>query len=60
MQKNLNEARELSLSFLYWLQTETPRDEGGYGYPELKPWPFIFDTTDGRAKKLTSVSQGVS
>ena len=28
-------ARELSLSLLYWLQTEAPRPDGGVGYPGL-------------------------
>jgi len=33
----LDEARRLSLGFLYWLQTEVPRDDGqGFGYPELR------------------------
>ncbi len=35
----LAEAKRLSLGFLYWLQTECPRDEGGRGYPELKLRP---------------------
>ncbi|MFC7582622.1 FAD-dependent oxidoreductase [Nonomuraea antimicrobica] len=33
----LREARQLSLSFLYWMQTEAPRPDGGVGYPELRP-----------------------
>jgi hypothetical protein len=43
----LNEAKRLSLGFLYWLQTEAPRDEGGYGYPELKLRPDIMLSEDG-------------
>lgn len=43
----LNEARRLSLSFLYWLQTEAPRDDGGRGYPELKLLPGVMGTADG-------------
>lgn len=47
----LQEARWLSLGFLYWLQTEAPRDDGkGNGYPELKPRPDIMGTRDGLAK----------
>ncbi|RPI99331.1 MAG: FAD-dependent oxidoreductase, partial [Chloroflexi bacterium] len=46
----LNEARRLSLSFLYWLQTEAPRDEGGSGYPELCLRPDVMDTADGLSK----------
>jgi hypothetical protein len=33
--KNLDAARQLSLSLLYWLQTEAPRPDGGHGYPGL-------------------------
>ena len=44
-----DEARRLSLGFLYWLQTECPRDDGGFGYPELKVRPDIMGTDDGLA-----------
>src|SRR5438445_6621047 len=40
-------ARRLSLGFLYWLQTEAPRDDGGHGYPELRPRPDIMGSADG-------------
>lgn len=43
-------ARELSLSFLYWMQTEAPRPDGGTGYPGLALRPDIVDTSDGLAK----------
>ncbi|GAA4991696.1 FAD-dependent oxidoreductase [Actinopolymorpha pittospori] len=43
-------ARELSLSFLYWMQTEAPRPDGGTGYPGLALRPDIVDTADGLAK----------
>jgi hypothetical protein len=33
--KNLDAARQLSLSLLYWLQTDAPRPDGGHGYPGL-------------------------
>jgi hypothetical protein len=47
----LNEAKRLSLGFLYWLQTEAPRDDGrGYGYPELQLRPDIMGTSDGLSK----------
>lgn len=47
----LREARRLSLSFLYWLQTEAPRDDGrGVGYPGLRLMPEGSGTTDGLAK----------
>ncbi|MEM9950368.1 MAG: FAD-dependent oxidoreductase [Chloroflexota bacterium] len=43
----LDEAKSLSLGFLYWLQTECLRDDGGYGYPELKLRPDVMGTSDG-------------
>jgi hypothetical protein len=43
----LDEARRLSLSFLYWLQTEAPRDDGGLGYPELLLRPDVMGTDHG-------------
>jgi hypothetical protein len=46
----LDEAKRLSLGFLYWLQTECPRDEGGFGYPELKLRPDVMGTDDGLSK----------
>ncbi len=47
-----DEAKRLSLGFLYWLQTECPRDqaEDGVGYPELKLRSDAMDTTDGLSK----------
>jgi FAD dependent oxidoreductase len=46
----LEEARQLSLSWLYWLQTEAPRPDGGIGYPGLYLRPDLVGTTDGLAK----------
>jgi hypothetical protein len=46
----IDEAKRLSLGFLYWLQTECPRDEGGYGYPELMLRSDIMGTADGLSK----------
>jgi len=47
----LDEARRLSLGFLYWLQTEAPRDDGqGLGYPELKLLPDALGTRSGLAQ----------
>jgi hypothetical protein len=34
--RNLEASRQLSLSLLYWLQTEAPRPDGGAGYPGLR------------------------
>ncbi|MER6525811.1 FAD-dependent oxidoreductase [Streptomyces sp. NPDC001508] len=46
----LDGARELSLSLLYWLQTEAPRPDGGTGFPGLRPRPDVTGTSDGLAK----------
>jgi hypothetical protein len=48
--KHLSMAKALSLSFLYWLQTEAPRDEGGTGYPELRLVQNALGTDDGLSK----------
>jgi hypothetical protein len=46
----LHAAKALSLGFLYWLQTEAPRDDGGKGYPELKLRPDVMETGDGLSR----------
>ncbi|MCI0494156.1 FAD-dependent oxidoreductase, partial [candidate division KSB1 bacterium] len=46
-QQLLQHAKDLSLGFLYWLQTEAPRDDGGNGYPELKLKTDMMGTDDG-------------
>ncbi|MCS7034904.1 MAG: FAD-dependent oxidoreductase [Phycisphaerae bacterium] len=46
----LQEARQQSLCFLYWMQTEAPRWNGGTGYPGLKLRGDVLGTTDGFAK----------
>ncbi len=51
-QKHLDGARQLSLSMMYWMQTEAPRHDGGTGYPELKMRPELVDTDDGLAKRV--------
>lgn len=48
-EKNIYQAKQLSLSLLYWLQTEAPRPDGK-GYPGLKLRKDIFNTEDGLAK----------
>jgi hypothetical protein len=48
--ENLSLAKALSLSFLYWLQTEAPRDDGGKGYPELRLVKDALGTEDGLSK----------
>jgi FAD dependent oxidoreductase len=47
---NLEASRQLSLSFLYWMQTEAPRHDGGQGYPGLRPRGDVVGTDDGLAK----------
>lgn len=67
--KHLHAAKQLSLSLLYWLQTEAPRSGGAKGYPELKLRPDITGTPDGfsmhpyiresrRIKALETVVEG--
>jgi len=50
--RNREATRQLSLSALYWLQTEVPRPDGGTGYPGLRLRPDIVGTTDGLAQDL--------
>lgn len=48
--RNLEAARQLSLSLLYWLQTEAPRPDGGAGYPGLRlRGDVVGGTPDGLA-----------
>lgn len=51
-QQAIAEARQLSLSLLYWMQSEAPRHDGGYGYPELRLRDDVMDTADGLAKHV--------
>lgn len=43
-------SRQLSLSFMYWLQTEAPRPDGGQGWPGLRMRGDVVGTDDGLAK----------
>jgi hypothetical protein len=43
-------ARELSLSALYWLQTEAPRPDGGTGFPGLRLRGDVTGSADGLAQ----------
>jgi hypothetical protein len=43
-------AKQLSLSLLYWMQTEAPRADGGSGWRGLRLRPDITGTEDGMAK----------
>jgi hypothetical protein len=49
-EKHLDAAKQLSLSMIYWMQTEAPRDDGGTGHPELRLRRDIVGTADGLAK----------
>jgi hypothetical protein len=44
----LDAARGVSLAYLYWLQTEAPRDDGSpeSGWPEFLPLTTFFNTSD--------------
>ncbi len=47
---HLDRAKQLSLSLLYWMQTEAPRPDGKTGWPGLRLRPDIVGTEDGLAK----------
>jgi hypothetical protein len=48
--ENLRQCRQLSYSLMYWMQTEAPRHDGGYGYPGLRLRHDVVGTEDGLAK----------
>jgi hypothetical protein len=48
--RHLQGGRQLSLSLLYWLQTEAPRSDGKQGWPGLRLRPDVVGTADGLAK----------
>ena len=48
--RHLAAAKQLSLSWLYWLQTECPRPDGGTGWQGLRLRRDIVGTEDGLAK----------
>jgi hypothetical protein len=47
----MREAHEAALGYLYWIQTECPRQDGSghAGFPELRPVTEAFGTPDGVA-----------
>jgi hypothetical protein len=49
---HLKEAKQLSLSFLYWLQTEAPTSKGTLGYQGLRLRKDVMGTEDGMAKSI--------
>jgi hypothetical protein len=48
--QHIERARQLSLSFFYWLQTAAPRPDGGVGWPGLRLRGDVTGTTHGLAK----------
>jgi hypothetical protein len=48
--QHIAKAKQLSLSLLYWLQTEIPRPDGGTGWKGLRLRPDLVGTSDGLAK----------
>lgn len=58
--RNLEAARQLSLSLLYWLQTEAPRPDGGRGYPGLRlRGDVVGGTSDGLAAPYVRESRRI-
>jgi hypothetical protein len=49
-ERHLYHARQLSLSLLYWMQTEAPRPDGGVGWRGLRLRKDIVGTDSGLAK----------
>jgi hypothetical protein len=50
--RNIRGAQQLSLSLLYWMQTEAPRLEGGYGYRGLRLRRDVLGAENGLAKHV--------
>lgn len=50
--RHIRGAQQLSLSFLYWMQTEAPRHDGGYGYRGLRLRHDVVGTSNGLAKHV--------
>ncbi len=49
-EKHWRGAQQLSLSLMYWLQTEAPRSDGGAGWPGLRLRGDMTATSHGLAK----------
>lgn len=45
----LKRGKAFAQGFLYWLQTECPRDDGGTGYPEMQLAMDVMSSEDGFA-----------
>ena len=48
----IRQAKQLSFSLLYWMQTDAPRPDGGTGWKGLRLRKDIVDTEDGLAKTV--------
>jgi hypothetical protein len=48
--RHVRRAKQLSLSLLYWMQTEAPRRDGGTGWKGLRLRADVVGTEDGLAK----------
>lgn len=48
--RHIQQAKDLSLSFFYWLQTEAPRLDGAVGWPGLRLRGDVTGSSDGLAK----------
>ncbi|MBN1491856.1 MAG: FAD-dependent oxidoreductase [Phycisphaerae bacterium] len=48
--EHVRRGKQLSLSLLYWLQTEAPRPDGGTGWKGLRLREDVVGTEDGMAK----------
>jgi hypothetical protein len=48
--RHIERARQISLSLLYWLQTEAPRPDGKQGWPGLRLRGDLLDGPGGLAK----------
>lgn len=51
-EENDYRARQFTLSFVYWLQTECPRADGGKGYPFFRLAGEYLGTEDGLSKAI--------
>lgn len=51
-EQNIRSAKEQSLSLLYWMQTEAPRENGKAGWPGLYLRKDVVGTNDGLAKHV--------
>jgi hypothetical protein len=49
-QQTIDDATQLNLSLLYWLQTEAPRPDGGLGWPGIRLRKDVMGTESGMAK----------